>query len=233
MAKVFISHSHRDARLVSNVAAMLKNIGDEPLIMEYAPKGNHSDPDYARIREYMREADHVMLFKTDNAIQTDYTRNWIMFEVGLAAEQGKRLFVLERKGPPIKFPIPYLTDYMTFDPDKVSDFLKLQTIAKKAKRSNGDTEDASGFGWLLLFKFAPPLAIVLLLVAVIHNALYGPINIECERCHSRYQYYAGTLDPFQCPVCLHEVNLSHELDPETIDLLKKAKDMGMFRGGWG
>ncbi len=155
MAKVFISHSSQDVELVSNVASMLKNIGDEPLIMEYAPKGDETAPPYARIREYMRAADHVMLFKTDNAIRTDYTRNWIIFEVGLAAELNKRLFVLEGKGPPIEFPIPYLTDYMVLEPDRVADILRLQTVAKTV--SDEDSEggaDASAFG--LLFLFVPP-----------------------------------------------------------------------------
>ncbi len=229
MAKVFISHSSQDVQLVSNVAAMLKNIGDEPLIMEYAPKGDETAPPYARIREYMRAADHVMLFKTDNAIRTGYTRNWINFEVGLAAELNKRLFVLEGKGPPIEFPIPYLTDYMVLEPDKVADILRLQTVAKKV--SGEDSEggaDASAFGLLLLF--VPPLAILLALVAAIYGAIYGPINIQCDRCNSNYRYYAGVIEPFQCPVCLNPIDPAAGLDPDAVDLLKRAKETGLFRG---
>jgi hypothetical protein len=229
MAKVFISHSKKDAELVSNVAAMLRNIGDEPLIMEYAPQGDETVPPFARIREYVRVADHVMLFKTDNAIRTPYTRSWIIFEVGLAAELNKRLFVLERKGTPIEFPIPYLTDYMVLDPDRVADFLKLQTVAKKVSGEDSESgADATAFGLLLLF--VPALAIGLALVAVIYGALYGPIDIQCDRCHSNYRYFAGAIEPFQCPVCLDPVDPAAGLDLDTIDLLKRAKETGLFRG---
>ncbi len=211
------------------MATMLKNIGDEPLIMEYAPKGDETVPDYARIREYMRAADHVMLFKTDNAIRTDYTRNWIIFEVGLAAELNKRLFVLEGKGPPIEFPIPYLTDYMVLEPERVADILRLQTVAKNVSGEDFEGRaDASAFGLLLLF--VPPLAIVLALVAAIYGAIYGPINIQCDRCNSNYRYYAGVIEPFQCPVCLNPVDPAAGLDPDTVDLLKRAKETGLFRG---
>ncbi len=231
MAKVFISHSRQDVELVSNVAAMLKNIGDEPLIMEYAPKGDETVPDSARIREYMRAADHVMLFKTDNAIRTDYTRNWIIFEVGLAAELNKRLFVLEGKGPPIEFPIPYLTDYMVFEPDRVADILRLQTVAKKVSGEDSEGRaDSSTLGFGLLLLFVPPLAIVLALVAAIYGAIYGPINIRCDRCNSNYRYYAGVIEPFQCPVCLNPVDPAEDLNSDAVDLLKRAKETGLFRG---
>ncbi len=230
MSKIFISHSRVDTELTKNVAAALQNIGDTPVIMEYIARAGETVPPYALIRQHVREADYVMLFKTDNAISSEYTRNWIVFEVGLAAAMNKRLFVFERKGPTIQFPIPYVTDYMIFDPAEVADILKLQAIAKEVHSavSREEIEPSKGMGWLVLFMpelvlMAGILAIIVGMLAGIKGAIHGPININCQHCHSSYHYYAGILEPFQCPVCLSEIDPSVGYDRKAVDLLRELK----------
>ncbi len=173
-----------------------------------------------------------MLFKTDNAIRTEYTKNWILYEVGLAAAMNKRLFIFERRGPPIRFPIPYLTDYMVFDPDKVADFLKLQAIAKQARETvaKAAQEEGSGKGLGLLALLLAPVIIAAMAVVAGVQAVRGPIPVKCDRCHTSYQYFAGVLDPFQCPVCLVEVDMSSKIDEKTLSLLREFKII-LERGG--
>jgi len=54
-----------------------------------------------------------------------------MHEDGLASDRGIPVFVFERKGFPIHYPIPYVTDYMLFDPYTIEDILNIQKLAKE------------------------------------------------------------------------------------------------------
>ncbi len=235
MSRVFISHSRVDAELTKNLATMLRNIGETPVVMEYVPKDGEKVPPYARIKKGVTAADYVMLFKTDNAIRSEYTKNWIIFEVGIAATQNKRLFVFERRGPPIQFPIPYVTDYMIFDPNNVTDFLKVQSIAKEVKEALLQQEGKTGgLGWLPILSphIALLAAVVVVIAAVgvgINGALHGPINIDCPHCYSTYRYYAGILDPFQCPACLEEIDPSVGYDREAVALVRELKKLASRR----
>ena len=214
---------------------MLTNIGVEPVVMEYAPQGEESVPDWMRIREAVSGSNRLLLFKTDNAIGTEWTRSWISFEVGLAANAGKPLFVFERRGPSIKFPIPYLTDYMIFEPDQVADFLKVQKVVKQWKEGEvyalGEPEEIKPEGNLLLSLlavFAPEVLVARILVAgaaAAAMALYGPIFIKCARCGTSYRYYAGVLDKFQCPVCLTSIELATTAPAETIHFLGELRKL--------
>ncbi len=217
MSRVFISHSRLDRTLTANVAKLLQNIGETAVIMEYQTEGKDVPP-FEEIRKAVIGSDYVMLFKTDNAIQSDHTKSWIVFEVGVASATNKRLIVFERRGPPIHFPIPYLTDYMLFDPETVSDVLKVQEVAKGVRENLTKKKESGSAVWGLLFLFAPQLFLTLALL----GALSGPIPITCSRCRSSYTFYAGILDAFQCPVCLTEINPTANLTPEQVRALQNV-----------
>jgi len=234
VSRVFISHSKRDAELTLNIITALSNVGATAVAMEYLPEMPEGEQEWERIRREVSLADFVMLFKTDNATSTEYTKSWIAFEIGLAAGMSKRLLVFERRGAPIMFPIPYLTDYMLFDPSRVPDVLQVQRIAKdiqeelagQAKKAKKKSYD--GLGWLFLF--APELLATLIVLGLVAAtaagvlaAVTGPIPVSCHRCRSKYTYYAGVFDPFQCPVCLAQIDLAKNLDTQTLDLLRTAK----------
>lgn len=51
MSSVFISHSRVDAELTKNLATMLRNIGETPVVMEYVSEGAEKVPPYARIKQ--------------------------------------------------------------------------------------------------------------------------------------------------------------------------------------
>lgn len=231
MARIFISHSKEDRDLTSNIKKLLVNIGETPVLMEYNPKMDSDVPPWEVIKEEVKESEYMMLFKTENAIKTDYTKNWISYEVGLAAAWNKRLFIFERRGPPIHFPIPYLTDYMIFNPQEVSDMLKLQSVAKEFKETKfedfkekpKDDKTDDGLAALALILFAPVI-IVAMLHGTLKKALRGPIPITCDKCHSNYNYYASVFDSFNCPVCLTLIDISSKLDDKSINLLRFIKN---------
>ena len=235
VSRVFISHSRQDTELTLNIVKALENIGSTAVAMEYVQRDSSDVPDWDRIRSEVAAADHPMLFKTDNAIKTDYTENWVMFEVGLAAALKKRLLVFERRGPQITFPIPYVTGYMLFDPQKVADVLQVQAIARVIRKEltatktrklekRGKKEEFSGLALLALF--VPEILVALIVLGTLvglASAVVGPVPVTCGRCRSRYRYYAGVLDPFKCPVCLCDVNPAADLDEETVHLIQGFK----------
>ena len=227
MPRIFISHSRVDAELTKNIAALLLNIGIEPFVMEYSPKSDSDSPPWPMIREEVEKSDSVILMKTENAIKTQYTMSWIIFETGLAAALNKPLFVFEKRGSDIEFPIPYLTDYMLFNDGQVADFLKIQALMKDWNKEKAiDVPEGgilSGFFALALLAMEPKLVVVAALLGGMAELVQGPIDMECPKCSSEYNYYAGVLDSFRCPVCLFEITPTEGLDQESIQYLQAFK----------
>lgn len=110
MATIFISHSKKDEDLVLIMKKILKNIGHTPIIEEFIPVEEREPIPYEEIRSNVEKSEFLFLFLTDNVVATPYTQNWVSYEIGLASAHSKKLFVFERIGTPIEFPIPYLTD---------------------------------------------------------------------------------------------------------------------------
>ncbi len=161
-------------------------------------------------------SDAIFLFLTDNVLATDYTRSWVVFEVGLARQAAKRVFVFERQGIPIPYPIPYVTDYMIFDPQSISDLLAIQTIAKELVGKIPAGLIGAGAGALLGAVFGP----LGLAVGGITGGLLGhsadvqteakiPL-IECpyQNCNIRFRYYSPNVTSFNCPTCRQQMSLN-------------------------
>jgi len=210
MVYVFISHSKRDAALVGRMHSLLANIGYEAIIEEFIPQENRQPIPYMEIRNNLQLSSFVFLFLTDNVVLTEYTKNWVMFEVSQAASLQKRLFVFERKGTPIPYPIPFLTDYMIFD-DTTESFLSIQWIAKKASPSIPPNLITAGLGALLGLPFGP----FGLIVGGLGGLILGPRDAEtvnipritCPHCNIQFNYYSPNIPTFACPSCRQWITL--------------------------
>lgn len=132
MIKVFISHSRRDAELVKVIDNNFNLAGVKPMFMEFTPQ---SEPPYKKIEENVSIANAIFLFLTENVKVSDYTQNWISFEVGLAEKSGKPLYIIEDVHNKIHFPVPYLTDYILYEPTKIQDWLQIEKILKKLEKT--------------------------------------------------------------------------------------------------
>lgn len=206
MANIFISHSRRDKELVTAMAKVLRNIGHNPIIEEFIPEEEKEPIPYEEIRKNVNLSDYVFLFLTDNIVKTEYTHNWVAFEIGLTANDGKRLFVFERAGVPVPYPIPYLTDYMIFDADSANDILDIQTLSKKIDEIPKQVV-GSGIGALLGLPFGP-IGLVLggLAGAVLGaNASEPILKIQCPFCSVSFHYYSPHYPEFNCPACRREI----------------------------
>lgn len=208
MGKLFISHSKRDKELVTAIAKVLRNIEHDPIIEEFIPEEEKENVPYEEIRKNVNLSDYVFLFLTDNIVSTEYTRNWVSFEVGLTASEHKRLFVFERYGVPVPYPIPYLTDYMIFDANNTSDILDIQELAKKLNGLSKTTIGA-GIGAGLGFVFGP----IGLILGGLGGALLGAkakeqiLKVKCPSCGVCYSYYSPQYTSFNCPACRNDIKI--------------------------
>jgi len=216
MAIIFISHSKRDEQLVQNIQSVLLNVGHTPIIEEFIPESMKEPIPYEEIRKNVQQSDAVFLFLTDEVVRTEYTKNWVIEEDGVALDRHIPVFVFERKGFPIHYPIPYVTDYMLFDPYTIEDVLNIQKLAKDIGKIPADWVTA-GFGGLIGAIFGP-LGIA---IGAIGGWLLGPkgkppipgIRIKCPYlgCRTEYNYWSPNITSFNCPICRQPIDLGSEV----------------------
>lgn len=210
MVCVFISHSRQDRALVGKIRSLLANIGYEAIIEEFIPPESKQPIPYMEIKNKLQMSSFVFLFLTDNVVLTEYTKNWVMFEISQAASLQKRLFVFERKGTPIPYPIPYLTDYMIFD-ETTESYFSIQWIARKASPSIPQNLITAGLGALLGLPFGP----LGLIVGGLGGLILGPQDAEtasipritCPYCGVPFNYYSPYIQTFACPSCRQWITL--------------------------
>lgn len=211
MATIFISHSKRDKELVTAMVKILENIGHTPIVEEFIAEEEREPVPYAEIRKNVNLSDYVFLFLTDNIVATEYTHNWVSFEVGLAANANRRLFVFERDGVPVPYPVPYLTDYMIFNKDDTSDILGIQAVAKNLGKIPKGAIGA-GLGALLGAPFGP----LGLIIGGLGGFLLGeeaedqiPM-VQCPHVHCgiSFNYYSLQYKEFKCPACRKNIKCS-------------------------
>ena len=184
----------------------LKNVGHSSIIEELIPSDEQRPVPYEEIRRNVEKSDFVFLFLTDNVVATPSTQNWVSYEIGLASANSKKLFVFERIGTPVEFPIPYLTGYALFNPDKAEDILALQSLAKGLGKFNRSILAAGGGA--VVGSVLGPIGMV---VGGVLGYLVWPKDpkhptAKCDHCNVRFTYYS-THKTFRCPSCRLDINL--------------------------
>lgn len=207
MTKIFISHSKKDAQLVENIKQFLENVGHTPIIEEFIPQEKQRAIPYEEITDNVKKSEWVFLFLTDNIVETEYTRNWVSFEIGVASCVCNKVFVFERLGKPLSYPIPYVTDYVLFNPDKVNDILQIQKFAKNLGKNNSKSVLAGLGAGAVIGSVAGPIGIVigsifgLLSGHVLSSDSQEPYNITCIHCNTHFNYHSPGIKNFNCPCC--------------------------------
>ena len=207
MATIFISHSRKDTELVKNIKTLLENIGHKPIIEEFISESEKSPVPFEEVRKNVEACDFVLLFLTDNVVSTEYTKNWVIFEAATASAHDKRLYVFEREGEAIPYPIPYLTDYVLFSPENINDLLKVQQIIKET--TNGGKDVATALAGAAFGSFFGPIGIA---IGGIGGYLLGPKpksgkKVTCTNCKISFNYYSDNILNFKCPTCRKPINL--------------------------
>lgn len=178
-----------------------------PIIEEFIPEQEKKPILYEEIRRNIKSSNAVFLFLTDNIMMTEHTKNWVIFEDGVAAASGKQLLLFEREGVPLTYPVPYLTDYMIFDKKSIEDLLKIQSIARKLKGyfSVEETEPPGSFlsepGYILVWGI-----FTLFKVKRKRKTLKNLkiLRVKCQKCNISFYYHSPKHSPFKCPACKGE-----------------------------
>jgi len=209
---IFISHSRRDKELVERIRTIITNIGHQSIVEEFIPTELKQPIPYAEIKSKVDLSSLVFLFLTDNVVLTEYTRNWVMFEISLAATQQKRLFVFERQGTPIPYPIPYLTDYMIFN-NTTESLLTIQGVTREAGQIPTHLI-TGGIGILVGAPFGP----LGILLGGIGGLILGANQLQptvpriiCPHCRIPFNYYSPQIATFACPSCRQWIQLRSKI----------------------
>jgi hypothetical protein len=113
MADIFISHSKRDAEAVAAFCNIFARTNIRAILAEFE---QYAIPPWVQIKEYVQRSSAVFVLLSPELSRTPYTQNWVSYEVGLSCALNKPVWVYEQAGNPVNFPIPYLTDYVIYDP---------------------------------------------------------------------------------------------------------------------
>ena len=135
--QIFMSHSQKDESLQQSFDKICAREGVISKCMEFE---NIQFPNqWSSILEEIRKSFVVFLLLGRNVVSSEFTRNWIAFEVGIAcAINNKDVWVFEQKGANLhEFPIPYLTDYMPdYSIENSEDFNYARNIVASLKRAS-------------------------------------------------------------------------------------------------
>jgi hypothetical protein len=112
MASIFISHSRRDAETVAAFCNIFARTQLRAVFLEFE---NYLIPPWTQIKNEVQQASAVFLLLSPELNSSNFTQNWVSYEVGLACMSNKPVWVYEQWQNPVKFPVPYLTDYIVFD----------------------------------------------------------------------------------------------------------------------
>jgi len=209
LSKVFISHSKREKKLINEIQSALDNIGITPIIEEFIDAEKKQPIPWKEILGNVRSSKAVYLFLTDEVVETEYTKNWVIFEDGLASALGKQLFLFEREGIPLKYPIPYVTDYMIFEKERTEDILTIQKISKHLKKYFSVEETL-----ITNFPLGHPVydSMSNMFLYSLYYSLktrgkrkklkaLGVKKVKCPKCNTSFYYYSPEKSPFSCPSC--------------------------------
>ncbi len=173
--QIFVSHSQNDTDIVTSFDKVFARTGVKSVCMEFEQLNS---PEWLEIRNEISQSEAVFLLLGPNIRSSIYTQNWISFEVGLACAYSKKVWVFEQINSKIEFPIPYVTDYMTYNLQDKTHFEYVRSIIE-------------GYGER---KYFLPVGYK------IHEIPIGT-NVECSHCHSKFAMHPKPLAVSYCPSC--------------------------------
>ena len=138
MANIFISHSRKDKEIIAFFDSIFSGSKVKSVKVEFEKIKAEAIPSIT-IRKKIKQSKAAFVLLGPNVELTIYTRNWISFEIGLAAALGKPIWVFEPIQSNIKFPIPYLNHYMQYELEYDREYIT--SIVKAYEKSKVEPPD--------------------------------------------------------------------------------------------
>lgn len=129
MEQIFLSHSRRDEDIRDYFLGIFGLVGFRARAIEFE---DIESPPWSTIQEEISNSKAVFLLLGKNVInQGIHTQNWISFEVGLACQMEKPIWVFEPIDVDIPFPVPKFDYYFIYDLNERDSLDKIRDIVQK------------------------------------------------------------------------------------------------------
>lgn len=131
--RVFISHSSKDTDIISAIEQAFDGLDSKPFFVEREITGS---PPTKKIAQLVEASDALFAFFTPNS-SVGETRDWIVFELGVAVAKGKKIHAWkERHSPAVEIPrlLEQVTTYREFEPTVQGIFKLTGEIKNAAKK---------------------------------------------------------------------------------------------------
>lgn len=92
MTSIFISHSKQDSDIISTFKSAFNESDVYPVLMEFE---RFSNPPWMTIKNNIENSRALFVLLSNNLKISPHTQNWVSYEVGIAVEANKEVWVFE------------------------------------------------------------------------------------------------------------------------------------------
>jgi len=206
MTSIFISHSKKDWNIIQVFLNAFNGTGVRPILMEYE---RYVNPPWSEIKNAIGQSSALFVLLGTNLKSSDYTQNWVSYEVGVADTLNRPIWVFEDINNTVRFPIPNVHHYMLYNPSQLDSMNYLRTVIG-SYAVNGDAALAGGLLGLVL-SANPIVALAGLLLGSKVNVPATPegLSVQCPYydCRVTFQFHNGNKQ-FLCPACRRGIRLT-------------------------
>jgi hypothetical protein len=188
--QIFISHSGKDQDVKNEIANVFADTGTKQVFMEYERYSRDGKPNWKWIRDEIRKSKAVFVILTRNINSTPQTRNWVSFEIGVAATCDPPIPVYVFREEDVNFPVPYLSVYFPLRVFKPPHTTRI-SASKPANAS------------IIAFRKALQRLVKILILSDL-SELSSAALAECEECKNSFSYF-GNMPDFPCPCCTNKI----------------------------
>jgi len=176
---IFVSHSKKDKEMVNSFDHIFARTTVEAVCMEFEKMGL---PEWKDIRKKIVNSLATFVFLSKNITESVYTQNWIAFEIGISCSFDKEVWVFKRNDAEIKFPIPYVTNYLIYkDIENPYVFNYIRQIIEGYQDKDRTFKDVN----------SPDIDIP------------KGKKLDCPNCQKGFNYHSPEFfDVINCPLCL-------------------------------
>jgi len=205
VASIFISHSKRDKPTVDAFCNVFARTQLRAFLAEFEA---YAVPPWLQIKNWVQQSSSLFVLLSSHLQETPYTQNWVSYEVGLACGLDKPVWVYEQWRSPVIFPVPYLTDYVVYDPASQEDLNAIRQLVEVYDPS--PTLAGAVLGGLLGAALSGGLGAGA--GAILGGALGKrqppgtPVRCPHEHCGVPFRVY-NHLQSFPCPACRRVMQL--------------------------
>lgn len=205
MAQIFISHSAKDRELVAFFAKAGATTKVK-LVFEELEKLVAGTVNTAKIQQDIQSSNAAFILLSANVEHTPYTRDWVVWESGVASSGNRDIWVFEQQieQGQINVITPHLRHYVVLVQND-SFLAYIMKVIESYDDSNALAAAAAGAGAGALMGGPGGALIGAVGGAILSNkAAQRPAGhtVLCGKCRSSYQLHTPQgMTAFRCPVC--------------------------------